>query len=134
MRHLLLVTCFLALVGCGLTEGVETAERAAATFHDQYDAGAFGETYDASADDLRATGARDEFMSTMASIRTKLGPMRATRRTGFNARVDSSGTFVELEYETDFENGVGTEEFTWEIANGRAKLLSYNISSKALLR
>jgi hypothetical protein len=134
MRHLLLVTCFLTLASCGLTEGVETAEQAAVTFHEQYDAGAFGETYDASADDLRAAEIRTEFMTTLASVRTKLGSIRTTRRTGFNARVDSSGTFVELEYETEFENGVGTEEFTWEIANGRTKLLSYNVSSKALLR
>jgi hypothetical protein len=134
MRLLLVVMCVLVLNGCGLTEGIDTAERAAATFHEQYNAGAFDETYDASADDLRATEVRNDFMTTMASVRTKLGSMRATRRTGFNARVDSSGTFVELEYETDFENGTGTEEFTWEISNGRAKLLSYNVSSKALLR
>ena len=134
MRHLLLAACALALAGCGLMEGVDTAEQAAATFHEQYNAGAFDETYDASADDLRATEARSEFITTLAGVRTKLGSMRATRRTGFNARVDSSGTFVELEYETEFENGTGTEEFTWEISNGRARLLSYNVSSRALLR
>jgi hypothetical protein len=105
MRHLLLAACALALAGCGLMDS-----------------------------DLRANEARSEFITTLAAVRTKLGSMRATRRTGFNARVDSSGTFVELEYETEFENGTGTEEFTWEISNGRARLLSYNVSSRALLR
>lgn len=134
MRLVLLVTGTLALAGCGLTEGVHTAEQAVVTFHEQYNAGDFGETYDAGADDLLATEARNEFMTTMASLRTKLGAMRTTERIGFNARAGSDGTFVELEYETDFENGAGTEEFTWEISDGQARLLSYNVSSRALLR
>lgn len=133
-RLLLIVACVLPLAGCGLFEGVDTAVKAAVTFHEQYNAGKFGEIYDGSSDDLHATAARDEFMKTLASIREKLGLIRATERTGFNARADSQGTFVELEYETDFENGAGTEGFTWVIADGRAKLRSYNVSSNALLR
>lgn len=133
-RTALLVTLGMALVGCGLMEGVGTAERAVATFHEQYNAGSFGEMYDASAEDLRATDARNEFVSTMTSLRTKLGSIRGTARIGFDSRIDSSGTFVALEYETDFDNGVGTEEFGWEISDGRARLLSYDVSSKALLR
>lgn len=133
-RIALLLTLVPALVACGLMEGVDTAERAVATFHERYNAGSFGEIYDASADDLRATDTRNEFLSTMTSLRTKLGSIRGTARIGFESRIDSHGTFVALEYETDFENGVGMEEFAWEISDGRATLLSYNVSSKALLR
>ena len=93
------------------------------TFHEQHNAGKFGEIYDGRSDDLRATAARDELLRTIKTIREKLGLIRATERTGFNARADSQGTFVELEYE--FENGAGTEGFTWEIADGRAKPRSY---------
>lgn len=134
VRVVLLVTCALAIVGCGLMDGVDTADRAVVTFHEQYNAGRFSEMYDASAADLRAAGARNEFMTTMAAIRTKLGCTHETARIGFTARSGSDGTFVEIEYETDFENGAGTEEFTWEISDGRARLLNYNVSSKALLR
>jgi hypothetical protein len=134
MRLLLFVACVLALAGCGLSEGIDTAEKAVVTFHEKFNAGQFGEIYDASSDDLRATAARSEFMTTMAAIRKKLGAIRATERTGFDARVDSQGTFVALEYETDFENGAGTEDFTWKIADGRAKLRGYNVTSNALLR
>lgn len=95
-RTALLVTLGMALVGCGLMEGVGTAERAVATFHEQYNAGSFGEMYDASAEDLRATDARNEFVSTMTSLRTKLGSIRGTARIGFDSRIDSSGTFVAL--------------------------------------
>jgi hypothetical protein len=133
-RTAVLMTLALMLAGCGLMEGVSTAEQAVATFHEHYNAGSFGEVYDASAEDLRATDERSEFMTTMASLRTKLGSIRGTTRLGFDSRIDSRGTFVALEYETDFENGIGTEEFTWEISDGRARLLSYNVSSKALLR
>jgi hypothetical protein len=103
-------------------------------FREQYDAGIFGDMYDAGSDDLRATATRDVFMTTMASLRTRLGSMRETKRTGFNARVGSDGTFVVLEYVTEFENGTATEGFTWEISEGRARLLGYNVDAKALLR
>jgi hypothetical protein len=49
-------------------------------------------------------------------------------------RIESDGTFVQLEYETDFDDGAGTEEFTWAISDGQARLLGYNVTSKALLR
>ena len=133
-RVALLMTLALALTGCGLMEGLDTAERAVATFHEQYNTGSFGEMYDASAEDLRATDRRSEFMSTMTSLRAKLGSVRGTARIGFDSRIDGNGTFVALEYETEFENGMGVEEFAWEISDGRARLLNYNVSSSALLR
>lgn len=135
MRLLLvLVACALASASCGLLEGVETAEKAVITFHEQYNASSFDAMYDMGADGLRATQARNEFTATLALLRAKLGQARGSQRTGFNSRIDSQGTFVELEYETDFENGEGTEEFTWAISDGQARLLGYNVTSKALLR
>lgn len=135
MRLLLtVVTCALASVSCGLLEGVDTAGKAVITFHEQYNASSFDAIYDTGADDLRATEARNEFTTTLALLRAKLGPVRGSERTAFNSRIDSEGTFVELEYETDFENGAGTEEFTWAISDGHARLLGYNVTSKALLR
>lgn len=135
MRMLLtLVTCALAAASCGLLEGVGTAEKAVITFHEQYNASSFDAIYDTGADDLRAAEARNEFTTTLALLRAKLGPVRGSERTAFNSRIDSEGTFVELEYETEFENGAGTEEFTWAITDGQARLLGYNVTSKALLR
>jgi hypothetical protein len=134
MRLLLLAACALALVGCALTDSVAVAEGAIVAFREQYEAGIFGEMYDAGGDDLRAAETRDDFMTTMASLRTKLGSMHETKRAGFNARVGSDGTFVVLEYLTEFENGTATEEFTWEISGGRARLLGYSVDAKALLR
>ena len=133
-RFLLLAACALALVGCGIAESVDAAEDAVVVFHEQYNAGSFGEMYDVGGDDLRSTETRDDFMTTMASLRTTLGSMRESKRTAFNARVGSDGTFVELEHVTEFENGTGTEEFTWEISGGRARLLGYSVDARALLR
>ena len=130
----LLTACAIALAGCGLLDGVAVAEKAVVTFHEQYNASNFDAMYDAGADDLRATEVRSEFITTLASLRAKLGQVRDSQRTAFNSRIDSDGTFVQLEYETDFENGKGTEEFTWAISDGQATLLGYNVTSKALLR
>jgi Protein of unknown function (DUF4019) len=132
--RLVLAACALAFVGCALTDGVAVAEDSVIEFREQYAAGIFGEMYDAGSDDLRTTATRDDFMTTLASLRTKLGSMRESKRTGFNARVGSDGTFVVLEYLTEFENGTATEEFTWEISGGKARLLGYSVDAKALLR
>ena len=133
-RLVLLIACALALVGCGLMDGVGTADQAVVAFHEHYNAGRFGEVYDASAEDLHASEERSEFITTMAALRTKLGSIRGTARIGVSSRIGSDGTFVALEYQTDFENGTGMEEFTWEILDGQARLLSYNVTSRALLR
>ena len=130
----LLAACAFALAGCGLLDSVAVAEEAVITFHERYNASSCEAMYDAGAQDLRASEARSEFITTLTSLRAKLGQVRESQRTAFNSRIDSDGTFIELEYETDFENGKGTEEFTWAISDGRATLLGYNVTSRALLR
>ena len=132
-RAALLVLWILAAAACGLTEGVGIAEKAVATFHERYDAGSFGAIFDDSTDDLRRNGSRSEFLDAMASVRTKLGSVRDTTRTAFDARIGGDGTFVTLEYETEYEHGTAVEEFVWAISDGRAALHRYDLSSRSLL-
>lgn len=58
--------------------------------------------------------------------------MRATTRTAFDARTGGDGTFVTLEYETDYEHGTAVEEFVWSISDGRAVLHRYDLNSRSL--
>jgi len=45
----------------------------------------------------------------------------------------TNGTFVELQYESQFDEGIAAEEFTFLILNDEAVLQAYNINSRTLV-
>jgi hypothetical protein len=132
IRALLLAVACLALAGCDLRENVELSEQAVAAFHAKYTAALLGDMYDDVAADIRREETRAEFAKAVGAIRDQLGPVRATRRVGFETTTGSDGAFVQIEYQTEFENGVATEEFVWVIADGHALLKSYQVTTKTL--
>ena len=132
IRALLLAATCIALVGCDLHKNVELSEHAVSVFHVKYTAALLGEMYDDVAADLRSEQTRADFAKAIGGIRDKLGPVRATRRIGFQTTTGSGGALVEIEYETEFERGVATEEFRWEITNGHALLKSYQVTTQTL--
>ena len=132
IRALLLIASCIALVGCDLRENVQLSEQAVAVLHAKYTAALLGDMYDDVAADIRSEQTRAEFTKAVGAIRDQLGPVRATRRLGIVTKTGSAGAFVQIEYQTEFANGVATEEFVWEIADGHALLKSYQVTTKTL--
>ena len=48
-------------------------------------------------------------------------------------QLQNGGSYVLLTYDTDFTDGRATETFHWRIANGRVRLVAYNINSPLLI-
>lgn len=132
LRALLLAAAFLALAGCDLSKNVELSEHAVAVFHTKYSAALLGDMYDEVAADLRSEQTRAEFAKAIGAIHDQLGPVRTTKPVGFQTTTGSGGAFVQIEYETEFEKGVATESFVWEITEGHALLRSYQVTTKTL--
>src|SRR4030095_13989612 len=73
-RSLLGIFVALALTGCSAGNDTKAAESAVAAFHRDMDAGKFAQIYDASAEDMKSSLSRDDFVKLLTALHEKLGP------------------------------------------------------------
>ena len=136
------VLCALALLpvvaaaSCSGFAVKSDAESAVATFHGQLDDGRYAEIYEATDDVFKDAMPRSGFIEVLQAIRRKLGAVRASSQTQFSSQErlgTNGGSYVLLTYDTDFTDGRATETFHWRIANGKVRLVAYNINSAVLI-
>ena len=121
------------LTGCNPVKSTAEADKAAAEFHKLFDAEDFEQIFDAAHSDFQASQPKEDTINFLRSVREKLGSVKSTNRTGWQANSMNLKTNVVLTFETEFENGQGVETFTYRIADGDAILLGWHVNSNALI-
>jgi hypothetical protein len=120
-------------VGCSFGKSFNVAGAAVRRYHDQYNAGLYREIYQQS-DEAFKKGAGEQAMTELLSaVDRKLGKVTGSKQVGFHANWNPEGTFVNLTYESTFEQGKAFEQFVWRVSGDEAKLVSYNINSPDLI-
>ena len=120
--------------GCGgMFKGRKAAEQGVADFHKLYNDGKIAEIYAAGHSKLKNATKEKEFLDFVGAVQRKLGKITQTSNAGFNVRTFNFTTTVVLTQTTTFENGIGTETFTFEMDGDKAVLLGYYINSKDLI-
>lgn len=123
----------LILSGCNPVKSTAVAEKAAVEFHALFDAEDFEKIFDTAHADFQASQPKEDTMSFLRSVRDKLGSIKSTNRTGWQANSFNLKTNVVLTFDTEFENGKAIETFTYRIADGNATLVGWYVNSNALV-
>ncbi len=132
MRRLLLPAVLaLALGGCQAGGDMDAAEQQVAGFHRRYGAGQFEPVFAESSPVLKELTPRPQFLAFLAETRKRLGPVKSTKQTGWNANYATGGSQVTLTYETVFANGAGTETFVYDTRDP-PRLMGYHIDAPAV--
>ena len=97
-------------------------------FHERMNAGHFDEVYDDAHPAFRHEISRQEWLRHMKETREDLGLYRAKRSFNVNAIVGPP-VQVSVSYESTFEQGYGTEEFSFARKGDKLQLLKYFIIS-----
>ncbi len=124
---LLFTLCLVC--ACTVSRTTEIASRSVEVFHQQFSESRFSEIYAAATPGFRTSHTEAGILTSLSVARTRLGSLRTVRRTGWVIDRGEGGEIARLNFESDFENGTATERFTYLVANGRAQLLDYQISS-----
>jgi hypothetical protein len=132
-KYAFAVVLVAALSACSSGEQMATAEREVAAFRQLWESQQFAKIHANGSDELRKSVSEADLAKILAVIAAKLGRVKSSQKSGWNVNFHTSGTFVTLGFNTDFEKGAGTEQFVYHVSDGKAKLVSYNVNSPALL-
>ncbi len=124
-----LAAAMLLSISCGALQGRDAAETAVDRFHQLFNEGSFSVIYNEADPQLRRSVSVPDFDQLLTAMQRDLGAFRQARRTSFQ----SEGSTAAVVYDSDFANGKATERFGHAIRDGKAYLISYTISSAALL-
>ena len=135
MKNSSAAICLLAgamLSSCNVRENITKAEKAVDEFHLLYDTGKPELIHQKADAALKATTTEQDMVAFVNGVHGKLG--RITSSTNQNSSIFSgtNGTEVRLVYRTIYEQGTGTEKFTYLIQRGKPALLSWFIDSPQL--
>ena len=126
----LVLTAFLC--SCGLSTAKPTAEKAVETFHQEYNDKKNAEIYSSADAAFRSAAKEAEYNNFIQTVRSKMGVYKSSTESGYRTNATTSGTFVTLHYKSQFEHSEGTEDFTFVISGGTAKLQRYDVNSPLL--
>lgn len=135
MRKFKFIAVFLGAlvsVGCNPVKSTAEAEKSAAEFHALFDAKEYERIFDTAHADFKASQPKAQTINFIQSVREKLGAVKSTKRTGWQANSFNMKTNAILTFETEFENGKGMETFTYRVEGKDAVLLGWNVNSNAL--
>ncbi|MEO9468980.1 hypothetical protein [Parasphingorhabdus sp.] len=117
----------------GVAESTEKAELVVERLHKDYNLERFDRIYKTSASDYKKVVKPEMNRRLFKTIRRKLGKVKEAKRVGWNVNATTGGTFVTLNYETEFELDKGVETFTIVVSDGKAAMLNFNVNSPALM-
>ena len=131
-RTLVALVLTALFCSCSLSTAKKTAEKAVETFHQEYNDKKDAEIYSSAAPEFRASASEAEYNKFIQTVRSKMGAYKSSTEAGYTTSTTTSGTFVTLHYKSQFEHSAGTEDFTFVVSGGAAKLQRYDVNSPLL--
>jgi hypothetical protein len=129
----------LALLGvvilstsCSPTKDKKAAEDAVTKFHAQLNSEQYHDIYSHASDEFKKSDSEANIAEFLAAVHHKLGNAANSTERTFFVNFTTSGTVVTLTYQTDFDGGSASEQFSWRVRD-EAILVNYRIDSRALI-
>lgn len=133
---LVVVAAAVAFVGgssCSLTKGKGIGEAAVTQFHNRYNAGQFHDIYSQTDEGFRKSTSEADLTALLEALRRKLGTVNQSKQAGWGVNATPMGTMVTLNYEVEFNEGKGTEQFVFRVTGDKAMLYNYHVNSPLLI-
>ena len=114
-------------------DGYAVFVAAADEFHQRFNEQKFKELYAAGHADLKAATTEADFVKLLEAVHRKLGRHTGNSSSGWRINSHNLKTTVALTQDAVFEQGKGTEVFTFVISGESCLLQGYDIESKDMM-
>jgi Protein of unknown function (DUF4019) len=121
------------LAGCAGSSDSDLAEHSVAEFHRLFELGSFSQVYDNSADDLKNSITKADFVALLESLHRDLGDVRSTAKLSGTLDALAAGTFITMVYATQFSKGKANERFVFRIRDRMAAVAGYYVDLNSLV-
>jgi len=111
---------------------IELATVAVSQFHDLYASGRYREIFANSDEAFQRATSENEWVRLLERVRIVMGTVEQANRIGTRVVYGNGSTTVAVTYATRFSGGTGTEDFTFIVREGAARLRGYQIGSERL--
>jgi hypothetical protein len=132
-RLLFPITLLLVTGGCSFRANSEAAETASTTFHQQMSAEQYEAIYDGATSAFKAAIGRETFSGLCKRIRRKMGTCQAASLTSSGFQTVPQGSFINLTYKRQCDNGTLAEQFVWQMISGKAVLNAFHADNPLLV-
>jgi len=133
MKRSLAIFGALALGACNPAADTRAAEEGVAAFHQAMDAGQYAAIYQGSASEMKSSIGEEDLTKLLAVFHSKLGNYKSGKTVSWNDNSNTSGHYVSLVRQVEFEHGSAKEDFVFRIEDKRAMLAGYHVTSNALI-
>ena len=142
MKRLLLycvtILVVMTLTGCAymmrdMMRAKSLAEPKIDSIHKLFNEEKYSEIYYESDPGFQKVTTEQQLEKLLSSIHRKLGSVKSTSNENWNVSTFNLTTRIVMIQNTIFEQGTGTEKFTFVITDSDALLLGYNINSNDLI-
>ena len=132
LRVFVVLVLAIFLCSCDFSTAKTTVEKAVETFHQEYNDKKDAEIYSTAAPEFRSASNEAGYNNFIQTVHSKMGAYENSTESSYRTSATTSGTFVTLHYKSRFEHSEGTEDFTFVISGGAAKLQRYDVNSPLL--
>jgi hypothetical protein len=116
-----------------MVNGKDLADKQIPVFHQLFNEQRFQDIVTSADPDMVKASPASKVVELLQAVHRKLGLVKGTNNINWNVNTFNLETRVVLVQNTAFEQGTGTETFTYRIVGGKARLLGYNINSNDLI-
>ncbi|MEO0698283.1 MAG: hypothetical protein AAFY81_01030, partial [Pseudomonadota bacterium] len=127
-----IVAIFIASFGlcaCNPVANLEEAKDKIDLYQTHYSNSELEDMYAMTSVEFRRTSPRADFENFVSLIENRLGPIETTKRQGFNINTTPAGTVTVVTMQTQFEQGNGTETYTFIGSGAGMKVQGWQVNS-----
>ena len=130
MRKICVMLACLLVSSCAATKGLQLAGDASTQFHNRMDAGQFEDIFrDGASGSLNPQPMHRDFVALLTRVHDRMGTCGAAQMLHYQVAGNTTGTYSYLSYVRHCQNGDLSEDFQWQITDGKAVLQSYGPKS-----
>jgi hypothetical protein len=131
---LALLVAVASLVSCkDMRKAGGMTDAAVVDFHQKFNEGKFKEIHAAGHADFREETTEGDFLKLMEAMQRKLGRQVKSSSEGWMINSHNMKTSIRITVKSEFEQGKGTETFTYVVSGDSCTLQSYHIESMDMM-
>lgn len=118
---------------CDFAKSKEAGEIAVVRFHNLFNQKRFQDIHQEASEEFKSSDSERDFAEYFVKIRQKLGTVKHSSLSKWSLNKTTDGSFITLDYSTEFSEGNGAEQFIFKVKADTLTLYNYRVTSALLV-